>query len=72
MKQQEIINIIAKALLDNDKIDYIVRIFNGKGLQIQTYEKIHYNIIMRDIDRLKGNIVQIRHETKKAPKGGID
>lgn len=65
MGEEKIIDIIAEALLNSDHINYIVRIFNNKGLQIQTADKKHYNLVLRDIDRLKGHIVPIRHETKK-------
>jgi len=65
MGEEKIIDIIADALLNSDNINYIVRIFNGKGLQIETADKRHYNLMLRDIDRLKGHIIPIRHETRK-------
>lgn len=65
MSEQEIIDIIADALLNSEKINYIVRIFNNRGLQIETADKRHYNLVLRDIDKLGGHIIPIRHETRK-------
>jgi len=65
MGEEKIVDIIAEALLNSDKVNYIVRMSNGKGLQIETKDNKHYNIIMRDLDVLGGNFISSRHETKK-------
>ena len=65
MYEEKVIDIIAEALLNSDKINYIVRMSHGKGLQIETDENKHYNIIMRDLDILGGPLIGIRHETRK-------
>jgi len=65
MEEEKIIKIIAEALLNSENINYIVRINNSKGLQIETADKKHYNIIMRDLDILGGSLIKIRHETRK-------
>ena len=65
MREEKVIDIIAKALLDSDKIKYIVKIFHNKGLQIKTKESRHYNIIMRDLDMFGGSIISDRHIKKE-------
>ena len=65
MGEEKIVDIIAEALLNSDKINYIVRMSNGKGLQIETSENKHYNLVMRDLEVLKGHIIAIRHEARK-------
>ena len=65
MDEKILIDLIPEALQNSDKINYTVKIQSGKGLQVETSEKRHYNILIRDIDRLKGHIIKIRHETGK-------
>lgn len=58
MSEQQLIDIIAEALLASDKINYVVRIQNGKGLQVQTSGERHYNIMPADVDRIGGYVVK--------------
>ena len=65
MNKENIIDILANALLGCEQINYIVRIHNGKGLQIQTSNKRHYNLALSEIDSSKAHIVKLRQETKE-------
>ena len=57
MGEKEVIKIISNALLKSKEINNVVHIFNGKGLQIETTKKRHYNIMIKDIDLSKGHII---------------
>ena len=47
MGEEKLIDLLAEALLSSDTINYIVKIQSGKGLQVETNEKRHYNILIR-------------------------
>ena len=67
MQEEKIVDIIAEALLNSDKVNYIVRMSNGKGLQVETKENRHYNIIIRDLEFFGGLLIALR-QNKKAVK----